>query len=180
MVPPGGVPPGNGQVAPQGGNGVGVVRADLGTENVPPHPVAGIVFVAHDQVGIFVAEQLAVPFAGRGDIIRHGQRRHAELDEVLRQRGSASVSVVFPVGYQDQRRLHHIDGVRCPHLLVEGLAVLEHPDHVGNVPGQILVKKNQPGFVRPVLKISLSAHPGGNQYGQNQNQGPYRGAFHSE
>ena len=142
MVPARSVPSGNGQVTPQGGNGLGVVGPHLGAENVPPHPVAGIVFVAHDQVGIFVAEQLAVPFAGRGDVIRHGHRRHAELDVVLRQRGGAAVAVVFPVGYQDQRRLHHIDGVRCPHLLVEGLAVLEHPDHVGNVSGQILVKKN--------------------------------------
>ena len=84
VVPARSVPSGNGQVTPQGGNGLGVVGPHLGAENVPPHPVAGIVFVAHDQVGIFVAEQLAVPFAGRGDVIRHGHRRHAELDVVLR------------------------------------------------------------------------------------------------
>ena len=119
---------------------------------------------------VLVTEKLTVTLSGRIYVIGHVERGHANLYQVTRQGRYTAVTVVFPVGQKQKRRLGNINRVRSPDLLVESFAILEHTDHMGNVAGQVLVKENQSGLIGLILKIGLVLCLRGKRQNQDQYQ----------
>ena len=170
VVPTGGIPTRHTHIAPKGRNGLRTVCSNLSPKEFAPAQVLAVVLVRHHDVRVLVAEKLTVTLGRRIHVIGHVEWSHANLDHGTRQGRCAAVTVVLPVGQKQERCLGNINRVRCPDLPVEGLAILEHTDHVGNVPGQVLVKENQPGFIGLILKIGLVLRLSGKRQNQYQYQ----------
>ena len=159
VVPAGCIPTGNCKITPKGRDGLGVVHAHLGSEELAPTQIPAVVFVRHHHVRVLVAEKLPVPLARGIHIIRHVQRRHAYLDKGTRQRRHSAVAVVFPVCQQKQRGFGRIDRIGGPNLSMERFTVLVHAHHMWNIPRKVLAKEDQSRIVRFILEISLILSP---------------------
>ena len=104
VIPAGGIPARHTQIAPQGRNGLGIIGTHLRTKQTAPMLVAQIVFIGHHGVGVLMLEQLAVTLARRRHIVRHVERCHTNLDDRPWQWRGSAVTIVFPVGQQQQWR----------------------------------------------------------------------------
>ena len=147
---------------------MGIIRTHLRAKQTAPVLVAQIVFIGHHGVGVLMLEQLTVTLARRRHIVRHVERCHTNLDDRPWQWRGSAVTIVLPVGQQQQWRFRLINRVGGPYLLMQRLAQLKVSHHVRNVARQVLIEEHQGGFVGTILKISLilppSQHREQNQY----------------